>query len=128
VPGETTNSAPVIVVTGAPAVGKTAVGHLVAETFDRGVHLKADGLAAACATRDLECHYALLQADLDTCWSRAESRGEGRWPLERDPFVGVHTRFRELALPTRHVVDAMPAAASVRDAVVAAHRSGQLAV
>jgi hypothetical protein len=86
------------------------------------------GLAAACAARGLECHYVVLHADVDACWSRAESRGEGRWPLEREPFVAVHTRFRELALPARHVVDATSAAESVRDAVVAAYAEGRLVV
>jgi hypothetical protein len=123
----------VIVVTGAPGVGKSTVSRLVASVFDRSVHLQVDqfmasivsgwmdprrpeadgqheavgaaaavstmsfaeygyttvvdgylfpdgvaGLAAACAARDLECHYVVLCADLDTCWARASDRGEGR--------------------------------------------------
>jgi predicted kinase len=180
---QTTTTAPVIVVTGPPGVGKTTISHLVAGAFERSVHLKADdfmasvvsgwvdpnlpeaaaqheavggaiavsamgfagdgyttvvdgylfpdgvaGLAAACTARGLPCHYVVLAADLDTCWSRASARGEGRWPLERDQFVAVHERFRDLDLPARRVVDATVAPESVRDAVLAAYRSGGLAV
>src|SRR5690348_7788608 len=51
------------------------------------------GLAAACAARGLACHYVVLTADLDLCWARASSRGEGRWPLEFEPFAAVHEKF-----------------------------------
>ncbi len=86
------------------------------------------GLAAACTSRGLSCHYAVLTADLDTCWSRASARGEGRWPLEREPFVALHARYRDLAVPARHVVDATPAAESVRDSVIAAYEGDRLVV
>jgi hypothetical protein len=76
----------------------------------------------------LECQYVVLSTDLDTCWVRATARDEGRWPLERDAFVAVHARFRDLDLPARRVVDAAPAVEPVRDAVLAAYRSGSLVV
>jgi predicted kinase len=176
-------SAPVIVVSGMPGAGKTTVSDMVAATFDRSVHLKADdvmasivkgwvdpsspdaaaqheavggalavsamsfagdgyatvvdgtifpdgaeGLARACAARGLPCHYAVLTTDLDTCWARATGRGEGRWPLEREPFAALHARFESLDLPERRVVDASATADDVCDAVVAAFRAGRLAV
>ena len=64
------------------------------------------GLAAACALRDLSCHYAVLAADLDTCWERANARGAGRWPLELGPFAAVHGTFSALEVDERHLVDA----------------------
>ena len=56
-------------------------GHL----FPDGV----DGLAAACAARGLSCHYVVLMADLKTCWTRANNRGQGRWTLEFQPFAAL---------------------------------------
>jgi predicted kinase len=86
----------------------------------------ADGLAAACADRGVECHYVVLTADLDTCWTRAGSRSEGRWPLEFEPFAAVHERFAALDLDPRHLVDATGTPERVRDAVMAALRAGDL--
>jgi predicted kinase len=174
---------PVVVMTGMPGVGKTTVSRLVANAFDRSVHLQADdfmativsgfvdpnapeaaaqhetvggavavsamtfaaggyttivdgfffpdgvaGLATACAARGLSCHYAVLTADLDTCWSRASGRDAGRWPLERAPFTEVHARFAALDLPTRHVIDATGSPDVVGDAVLAALRADRLVV
>jgi predicted kinase len=102
--------------------GYTAVvdGYL----FPDGVN----GLAAACAARDLSCHYVVLTADLDTCWARANSRGEGRWPLEFQPFAATHEKFGHLDLDARHLVDATGSPESVRDAVLSAFRAGRLVV
>jgi predicted kinase len=102
--------------------GYTAVvdGHL----FPDGVA----GLAAACAARGLACHYAVLAADLDTCWARASAHGERRWPLEPEPFAAVHARFGALDLDPRHVVDASGSPEAVRDDVLAAFRAGRLAM
>jgi predicted kinase len=86
------------------------------------------GLAAACAVRDLSCHYVVLIADLDTCWARASGRGEGRWPLELEPFAAVNARFAALELDTRHVIDGSPPPETVRDAVLSAFRAGSLVV
>lgn len=94
-------------------------------------HLFPDGvagLAAACEARGLRCHYAVLTANVDTCWARASGRDERRWPLEYEPFGAVHARFVSLALDERHVVDATGSPESVRDAVVTAFRAGRLAV
>ncbi len=93
-------------------------GHL----FPDGV----DGLAAACVARGLSCHYAVLWADRDTCWARASGRGEGRWPLEFEPFAKVHARFANLDLDQRRVIDATGSPEAVCDAVLAAYRAGQL--
>jgi hypothetical protein len=100
--------------------GYTAVvdGHL----FPDGV----DGLAAACATRGLACHYAVLTADVDTCWARASAREEGRWPLEFEPFAALHERFEGFQIDDRHVVDATATPEEVRDAVLDAFRAGRL--
>jgi predicted kinase len=95
-------------------------GHL----FPDGVH----GLADAAATRGLSCHYAVLMADLETCWTRARNRGEGRWPLEREPFEAMHARFSGLDLSRRCVVDATGPPESARDALLAAFRARRLIV
>jgi predicted kinase len=84
------------------------------------------GLAAACAARGLSCHYVVLIADLDTCWARASGRGEGRWPLELQPFATLHGRFAALDLDERHVVDATASPEPVGDAVLSAFRAGRL--
>jgi predicted kinase len=86
------------------------------------------GLAAACVERDLACHYVVLTADLETCWARASGRGEGRWPLELEPFAAVHARFAALELDERHVIDATPSEDAVRDAVLSAYAAGRLLV
>jgi predicted kinase len=172
-----------IIVSGPTGVGKSTVSRLVAVTFDRSVHLRADdvmasvvrgwvdpnlpeaerqnkaiggalavssmsfaqdgyativdghlfpdgvaGLAARCSKRGLSCHYVVLTADLETCWARASSRAEGRWPLEHEPSAKLHARFAELALEPRHLVDATGPPESVRDAVMSAFRVGNLAV
>jgi predicted kinase len=85
-----------------------------------------DGLAAACAARGLSCHYVVLTADLDTCWERASGRGEGRWPLEPQPFAAVHARFANLELDERHVVDATGSPETTCEAVLSAFRAGRL--
>jgi threonine dehydrogenase-like Zn-dependent dehydrogenase len=86
------------------------------------------GLAAACGQRGLSCHYAVVSADLDTCWRRAAARGEGRWPLEFDPFARVHARFNQLDLDVRHVIDATGSADTVSEALLAAYKAGKLAL
>jgi predicted kinase len=93
-------------------------GHL----FPDGV----EGLATACAARGLSCHYVVLLADLDTCWTRASNRGKGRWPLEYDSFKALHARFADLDLPTRCVVDATGSAETACEAVLSAFRAGRL--
>ena len=178
---QTETKGPLIVVSGAPGVGKTTISHLVAAAFERSVHLRADdfmasvvsgwvdpnlpeaaaqneavggalavsamgfaedgyitvvdgylfpdgvdGLAAACTRRELACHYVVLRADLDTCWARASARGEGRWPLEYEPFAALHERFERLQVDDRHVVDATATPEAVRDAVLDAFRAGRL--
>jgi predicted kinase len=178
---EDTKHGPVIVVSGAPGVGKSTMSHLVAAAFDHSVHLRADdfmasivsgwldpnlpqasaqseavggalavsamsfagdgyttvvdgflfpdgvaGLAAGCTARDLSCHYVVLMADLETCWARAGSRGEGRWPLEDGPFAAVHAKFADLDLPERHLVDATGTAPSTCAAVLSAYRAERL--
>ena len=85
-----------------------------------------NGLAAACAARGLSCHYVVLTADLDTCWARASSRAEGRWPLEFEPFAAVHEKFGALDVNARHRVEATGSPESVRDAVLSAFRAGRL--
>jgi predicted kinase len=87
-----------------------------------------NGLAAACAARGLSCHYVVLTADLDTCWARASSRGEGRWLLEFQPFAAVHEKFGALDLNARHRVEATGSPVTVRDAVLSAFRAGRLVV
>ncbi len=86
-----------------------------------------DGLADACAARGLSCHYAVLATDLETGWARASGRAEGRWPLEREPFVAVHERFAGLALDERHLIDATGPPEAVCDALVSSYRAGRLA-
>jgi hypothetical protein len=86
------------------------------------------GLSAACSARGLVCHYVVLATDLDTCWARASGRGEGRWPLEYEPFAALHERFAGLAPDPRHVVEASGPPEEVRDAVLAAFRAGRLLV
>jgi predicted kinase len=86
------------------------------------------GLALACTGRGLACHYAVLAADLETCWDRASARPEGRWPLEREPVAALHARFAALAVDPRHVFDASGSPESVRDAVLRAFDDGRLAV
>jgi predicted kinase len=93
-------------------------GHL----FPDGV----EGLATACAARGLSCHYVVLLAALDTCWTRASNRGAGRWPLEYGSFAALHARFADLDLPTRCVVDATGSAEIACDAVLSAFRDGRL--
>jgi predicted kinase len=90
--------------------------------FPEGV----DGLAEACISRGLSCHYVVLTADLDTCWTRARSRGEGRWPLEFSPFAAVHGKFDGLDLDERHLVEAIGTPEAERDAVLSAFRTGDL--
>ena len=86
------------------------------------------GLAAACRKKGLLCHYAVLSADLDTCWERATARGPGRWPLVFEPFAKVHAQFAGLQLDDRHVIDATKSPNAVSDAVLTAYRAGRLTV
>jgi hypothetical protein len=67
-------------------------------------------------------------ADLETRWERASARGEGRWPLEFEPFARVHARFSQLDLDDRHVIDALGSPNAVSEAVLAAFRAGKLTV
>jgi predicted kinase len=92
--------------------------------FPEGV----EGLAAACASRGLSCHYVVLTADLDTCWARARRRGEGRWPLEFSPFAAAHGRFDDPDLDGRHMVEALGSPEDTRDTVLSAFRAGRLIV
>jgi thymidylate kinase len=85
-------------------------------------------LAAAGRPRALSCHYAVLRADLNTCWERAAARGGQRWPVEFEPFAKVHARFSQLALDDKHVIDATGSPDAVSGAVLAALRAGKLAV
>ena len=87
-----------------------------------------DGLAAACAARDLSCHYVVLTTDLETCWRRASARPEGRWPLEYEPVAALYARFAGLDLDVRRVVAATGSPESVRDEVLARLAAGDLAV
>lgn len=94
-------------------------------------HLFPDGvagLAAAGATRGLACHYVVLTAALDVCWQRAVARGDGRWPLEFEPFAALHARFTALELPRHRRIDAAGPVDAVAEAVLAAFRGGRLAV
>jgi predicted kinase len=86
------------------------------------------GLAAACGNRGLSCHYAVLTADLETCWERATAKGPGRWPLVFEPFAQLHARFSQLDLDDRCVIDATGVPSTVSDAILAAFRAGHLAV
>lgn len=87
-----------------------------------------DGLAAGCEARGLSCHYVVLTLDLDTCWTRASGRGEGRWPLEYPPFAALHAKWTELDLRQRYVVPATGCPDSLRDSVMSAFRLGHLVV
>jgi hypothetical protein len=62
----------VLVVTGPPGVGKSTVSALIAAAFERSVHLKADDFMASVVSGWVD------PADLETCWSRASGRAEGR--------------------------------------------------
>src|SRR3954468_10288290 len=44
---QTATKGPVIVVSGAPGVGKTTISHLVARAFERSVHLRGDDFMAS---------------------------------------------------------------------------------
>jgi hypothetical protein len=83
-------------------------------------------LSRSGADRGVAVHYAVLRADLDTCWARASDRPEGRWPLERESFDALHARFGTLDLNDRHVVDATASPDVVAAAVLAATRAGSL--
>jgi hypothetical protein len=84
------------------------------------------GLSAACRRRGISCHYAVLMADLGTCWERAVARGKGRWPLEVQPHSSVHTRFTQLDLDGRHVIDASRSPEAVSRALLSSFRAGSL--
>ncbi len=94
-------------------------------------HLFPDGvvgLAAACAMRGLPCHYVVLMADLDVCWTRASNREESRWALDFPPFEALHAKFADLDLPERCVVDATGSPEDACAAVLSAFRAGRLVV
>ena len=95
-------------------------GHL----FPRGV----EGLAVACARRSVPLHYVVLRADLATCWARARSRGEGRWPLEWASFDELHAKFAQVGAYEPHVIDATGPSEHVAACVLTALREGRLTV
>jgi len=86
------------------------------------------GLADACRRRHLSCHYVVLNADIQTCWTRASGRPEGRWPLEPEPVARVHARFADCGVDETHLVDATADADHVASLVLAAFRDGKLTV
>lgn len=86
----------------------------------------ATGLAAACDARDIACRFVVLGADLATCWARATRRAPGRWPVNYESFVALHSRF-EATDPAR-VIDAHQPPDSVAVAVVSAVRDGRLSL
>jgi predicted kinase len=79
------------------------------------------------APRQLALHYAVLWADEETCWTRAEARPPGHWPLERGPASELHQRYVDLGLPDRVVIDASGSIDQVTAAVLTAFAAGQLA-
>ena len=83
-------------------------------------------IARNASRRDIPVHYAVLRADLATCWTRASGRPAGRWPLERESFDALHARFAALDLDDRHVVDATADAEQVAATVRAAMQAGTL--
>jgi predicted kinase len=85
-------------------------------------------LAEACRGRHLSCHYVVLAANAETCWTRASARPKGRWPLEPEPVAQVYARFANCGVEKTHVIDATPNADKVVSVVVAAFRDGRLAV
>jgi tRNA uridine 5-carbamoylmethylation protein Kti12 len=86
------------------------------------------GLADACRGRHLSCHYVVLAADAETCWTRASDRPEGRWPLEPGPVAQVYARFANCGVDETHVVEATANEDEVASIVLAALRDGTLAV
>jgi hypothetical protein len=86
------------------------------------------GLADACIRRQLSCHYVVLAADAQTCWTRASGRLEGRWPLEAEPVAQTYARFANCGVDEKHVVDATGNEDEVASIVLAAFRDGTLAV
>ena len=82
-------------------------------------------VGAACRTRDIPLHYVVLDADVETCLSRAN----GRAPLEDpDGARALHARFAELDGIDRHLVDATGPADEVAAAVAAGHRDSRFLV
>ena len=82
--------------------------------------------ARAGAHRGVAVHYAVLGADLDTCWARARDRPEGRWALERESFDALHGRFSALDLDDRHAIEATASPDIVAATVLAAVQAGTL--
>jgi predicted kinase len=82
--------------------------------------------ARAGRRRGVPVHYAVLRADLDTCWARARDRPEGRWALERESFDALHGRFAALDLDDRHDIDATGRPDLVAATVLAAVQDGTL--
>jgi thymidylate kinase len=85
-------------------------------------------LADACIRRHLSCHYVVLAADAETCWTRASGRPEGRWPLEAEPVAQAYARFANCGVDETHVVDATANEDEVASIVLAALQDGTLAV
>jgi predicted kinase len=83
--------------------------------------------ARAGGHRGVPVHYAVLRADLDTCWARARGRPEGRWALERESFDALHGRFAALDLDDRHAIEATGSAEFVTATILAAVQAGTLA-
>lgn len=169
---------PLLIITGAPGVGKSTAARAVAETFAKGAvvagdefhrslvsgaippHLPEshdqnvmliditmqtatsyaaggwvtvlegiigpwflDAARDAAAAADVALHYAVLDADLDTCIARFVGRehDDARLAIVEK----MHGEFRAHPMPD-HVIDASGDAASVADAVAAAFASGRL--
>jgi len=84
-------------------------------------------LAPACAERDVALHYAVLRCDAATCFDRAVGRDDGERP-DAKLMADLHAKFDDLGEYAGHVVDAGGAPDEVAAAVLAAFRSGTLAV
>ena len=84
-------------------------------------------LAPACAERDVALHDAVLRCDAVTCFDRAVGRGDGE-QADAQLLADLHARFDDLGEYERHVVDASGAPDVVAAALLAAFRSGALAV
>jgi predicted kinase len=84
-------------------------------------------LALACAQRDVALHYAVLRCDAATCFDRAVGRGDGERP-DAKLLADLHAKFDDVGAYEGHVVDASGTPDEVAAAVLAAFRSGKLAI
>ena len=91
--------------------------------FPEGV----DGIAEICGRQDVDVHYVVLRADLDTCLERARRRDPGH-PVDPDGFRALHSRFVDLAHREGHAMDASRPPEEVAGAVLAAFESSRLAL